>query len=91
MTRIAALWPFVKLSPPNAVITFQGETFPIIKEIFVVYSKIAAEQDRPNLSEFVITSSVTHGSVQTFVDVCQEKPWFLDRSQILDLLSLCEE
>jgi hypothetical protein len=91
MSRIPALWPFATLTQPNAAIVFKGENFPIIKERFTAYSRTAAEQDRPNLTEFVITSSVTRESVQTFVDVCQEKPWFLDRSQILDLLSLCEE
>jgi hypothetical protein len=81
------LSPLATLSQPNAAITFKGETFPIIKEKFVAYSKKAAELDRPNLSEFIITSSVMRESVQTFIDVCQEKSPPFCKSQVVDMLS----
>jgi hypothetical protein len=91
MRQIPVLSPLSTLSQPTAAIMFRGERFPIVKKKFVTYSETAAALDRSNVSEFVITSSVTRESVQTFIDVCQEKSPQFETSQILDLLSLCED
>jgi hypothetical protein len=91
MNTIPVLPPITILAGPNASVIFRGEAFPIIKELFTFSSKIAAEQNRAVLSEFVVTSAVSRGSIQVFIDVCQGKSLPFDKSQILDLLLLCEE
>jgi hypothetical protein len=91
MSGVLALPPLATITKPNASVIFKGEAFPIFKEMFVAYSRTAAEGDRPIDSEFVITSSVARASVKTFIDVCQAKSPPFDKSQIVDLLSLCEE
>jgi hypothetical protein len=91
MSSIPALSPLTTSSQPNASLVFHSETFPIFKEVFMTYSKAAAAQAHRNPSQFVITSSVTPQSVQVFVGICQGKSTPFDKSQILDLLSLCEE
>jgi hypothetical protein len=91
MDTIPALSPLTTSSQPNASIIFHDEAFPIFKEIFTVYSRKAADHDHLLHSQFVITSPVTPESVQIFIDICQEKSSAFDDSQILELLSLCEE
>jgi hypothetical protein len=91
MLSVPVLSPFTASSQPNASLIFQGEPFPIIKQLFMSYSKTAAQQDHPNHSQFLVTSSVARESVQIFVDICQGKSRPINKFQILDLLSLCEE
>jgi hypothetical protein len=91
MNSLSALSPLTASSQPNASIVFQGETFPIFKGLFTTYSRAAAEHDRPNHFQFVVTSPVTRESVITFVEICQGKPASFSNSQVLDLLSLCDE
>jgi hypothetical protein len=43
------------------------------------------QQDRPIPPEFVVTSSVTRGSVQTIIDICQRKLPLFDKSQTLKM------
>jgi hypothetical protein len=91
MSSIPALSPLTSSFQPNASIVFQGETFAIFKEIFLGYSRTAADPDHLMHSSFVITSTVTRESVQIFISICQGRPTPFEKSQILDLLSLCEE
>jgi hypothetical protein len=91
MNSISALPPIAASSQPNASIVFQGEAFPIFKEVFMGYSRTIAEGNHRNYSQFVVTSPVTRESVKIFVAICQGRPASFDNSQILDLLSLCEE
>jgi hypothetical protein len=91
MHSIPALSPLTTSAQPNASIVFQGEAFPIFKEIFITYSRTACQLERLGQSTFVVTSPVTRDSAEIFVDICQGKSRPVDKSQILDLLSLCEE
>jgi hypothetical protein len=91
MSSIPALSPLTSSLQANAFIIFQGETFPIFKELFLGYSRPAADRDHLSHSTFIITSPVTRESVQIFIAICQGKPAPFQKSQILDLLSLCEE
>jgi hypothetical protein len=91
ITSIPLLWPVTTSSHHNASITFQGDTFPIFRDLFTAFSKTAVEQERSNRGTFVIASSPTRESVQIFIDVCQRKSPDFGKSHILDLLSLCEE
>jgi hypothetical protein len=95
MHSIPVLSPLATSSQPNASIVFHGAPFPIYKEFFLTYSRNACQReskgDRPGHSNFVITSSVTRESVEIFVDICQGRSRPVDKSQILDLLALCDE